>query len=208
MEMSSNTTSPVREERSIIAKQQTLTPSRRSHVTSCCPPHVLEHVANPLRALQEWIRVLRAEGILAMIVPHGEATFDHRRPVTTLRHLIADFEQGVSEADTTHVAEVLELHDLARDPEAGDAGSFRDRTHRNLDNRGMHHHVFDTALAVELVNHSGLRILEVETTRPYHILVVAQKTKVGDQPNNEIFIGEHAPYRRLSPFSSDRRMGS
>ena len=53
--------------------------------------HVIEHVANPLRALAEWIRVLKDDGVLLMIVPHKEGTFDHLRPVKSLKHLLDDF---------------------------------------------------------------------------------------------------------------------
>src|ERR1700689_1629058 len=43
--------------------------------------HVLEHIANPLRALQEWRRVVRPGGHVLLIMPHRDNTFDHRRPV-------------------------------------------------------------------------------------------------------------------------------
>jgi SAM-dependent methyltransferase len=166
--------------------------------------HVLEHVANPLLAISEWTRVIKPAGILTLVVPHGEGTFDHRRPVTDLEHLVADFERETTEADTTHHAEILRLHDLSRDPEAGDMEAFRKRVGNNSENRGVHHHVFNTALAVELIDYSGLQILAVEATRPYHIFVVAQKLTDGQIPHNDKFTGRKATYRSSSPFATDR----
>jgi len=52
--------------------------------------HVLEHVANPLAALIEWDRVVRCGGIVYMIVPHPDRTFDKGKPITTLAHVIVD----------------------------------------------------------------------------------------------------------------------
>lgn len=166
--------------------------------------HTLEHVANPLRAAAEWLRVLNEEGALALVLPHKDGTFDHRRPVTTLAHMIRDFEQYTSEADLTHLDEILELHDLTLDPAAGDARAFRQRSQRNLENRCLHHHVFDMRLAVAVVNHLGLRIHAVEAAPPYHIFVVAQKAKAGEALRNERFTGAGAECLRGSPFPSDR----
>lgn len=166
--------------------------------------HALEHVANPLLALTELVRCLKTDGILALVLPHKEGTFDHRRPVTALEHLIADFDRRTSEADTTHLAEILQLHDLSRDPEAGDIDAFRSRAENNLENRSLHHHVFDTALAVELIDYSGLQIIAVEAARPYHIFVVAQKLTDGRILNNDQFRGSQAAYRLSSPFTTDR----
>ncbi|MGC2517642.1 MAG: methyltransferase domain-containing protein [Burkholderiales bacterium] len=166
--------------------------------------HSLEHVANPLRAASEWMRVLNDEGALLLVLPHKDGTFDHRRPVTTLEHMIRDFEQQTTEADLTHLDEILKLHDLALDPAAGDPQAFRQRSERNLENRCLHHHVFDMRLAVDVVNHMGLQIHAVEAVLPYHIFVVAQKVKAGEQPRNERFTGAGAECLRGSPFPSDR----
>jgi len=137
--------------------------------------HALEHVANPLKALAEWKRVLRPEGLLVLVLPHKDGAFDHRRPVTALSHLVEDFERGVGEDDLTHLEEILELHDLARDPGAGSAEAFRARSLKNLENRGLHHHVFDGPLAVELVRHAGLEVLHAAWHRPMDIVVIARK---------------------------------
>ena len=165
--------------------------------------HMLEHTANPILALSEWIRLLKDQGTLVLLLPHKDGTFDHRRPVTTMQHLIADFNAGMTEDDLTHMPEIMALHDLERDPEAGDLDAFKARSERNFENRCFHHHVFDARLAVGLVDHMGLQIRAVEAIRPMHILIVAQKM-VGDTlPDNSVFFGESAQYRRASPFSSD-----
>jgi len=151
--------------------------------------HALEHVANPLLALSEWIRCLKTDGIMALVLPHKDGTFDHRRPVTTLGHLIADFKLETPESDTTHFAEILQLHDLSRDPEAGDIETFTLRVQQNVAIRGLHHHVFDTALAVCVISWGGLQIIAVEAVWPYHIFVVAKKLAPGMSPDNHLFIG-------------------
>src|SRR4030066_877772 len=71
--------------------------------------HVLEHTANPILALSEWARLLKDQGLLVLLLPHKEGTFDHRRPVTTLQHLIADFDAGMAEDDLTHMPEIMAL---------------------------------------------------------------------------------------------------
>jgi SAM-dependent methyltransferase len=137
--------------------------------------HVLEHVANPIQALSEWKRLLMEGGVLVLLLPDKKHTFDHRRPVTKMEHLIADFEAGVQDDDLTHLPEILMLHDLKRDPEAGDNEAFRLRSMRNAENRCLHHHVFDAGLAVNLVEYTGLKVHAVEEIYPHHILVLAKK---------------------------------
>lgn len=56
--------------------------------------HVLEHFTNPVKALLEWDRVVKPGGIIFMIVPHKERTFDSGRERTTLQHLIDDWLSG------------------------------------------------------------------------------------------------------------------
>jgi SAM-dependent methyltransferase len=166
--------------------------------------HMLEHTANPLRALAEWKRLLKPGGEMVLVIPARDGTFDHRRPITTLAHLIEDFEKNVSEDDRTHLTEVLQLHDLSRDPGVTDARTFRERAERNAELRSIHHHVFDTRLAVDAVLHAGFELLAAEPLEPYHIVVLARKPLAGvaAKPFDEDALREAL---RKSPFQSDRQ---
>ncbi len=50
--------------------------------------HVIEHFFDPIKAIQEWVRVIKPGGYLFMIVPHKERTGDKTRDRTTLKELI------------------------------------------------------------------------------------------------------------------------
>ncbi len=163
--------------------------------------HVLEHLANPILGLHEWTRILKPGGVLLVVVPHRDGTFDHRRPVTSFEHLKSDFENQVDETDLTHVPEVLSLHDLERDPGAGDFAAFKRRSHQNIEFRGLHHHVFNTRLVVDTIQHVGLTVLDVEVCKPFHIIATGQKldTRNEDSTAN----GRRPKVSWRSPFPSD-----
>jgi SAM-dependent methyltransferase len=48
--------------------------------------HVIEHIPDPIRALEEWVRVARR--YVVVVVPHRDRTFDADRPLTTANELI------------------------------------------------------------------------------------------------------------------------
>lgn len=138
--------------------------------------HVLEHIANPIKALKQWIHLLKQEGLMVLLLPDKHRTFDHRRPVTNLNHIVEDYENQVAEDDLTHLAEILSLHDLTRDPEIGNFNAFKARALDNINHRCLHHHVFDVSLAARLVEYAGLRVESAEEIRPHHILIIARKS--------------------------------
>ncbi|MCI4351773.1 MAG: class I SAM-dependent methyltransferase [Thermoplasmata archaeon] len=136
--------------------------------------HVLEHVANPVRALLEWKRITRSGGVALVIVPEKSRSFDHRRPSTSAAHMISDLTNQVTEDDTTHLPEILALHDLRLDPAAGSREDFVRRSTENRIHRGMHHHVFDVTSLESLARFAGLNVLEKET-RDSHIVILLRK---------------------------------
>jgi SAM-dependent methyltransferase len=136
--------------------------------------HNLEHFANPVKALKEWRRVTRPGGGMVLVLPNYANTFDHRRPPTAVRHMLDDFERDVQEDDMTHVAEILELHDLSRDPLAGTPEEFRQRSLDNFTHRCLHHHVFNEVNSRALLTEVGMTVLAVETALPHHIFLLAR----------------------------------
>jgi SAM-dependent methyltransferase len=125
----------------------------------------LEHVANPIKALTEWKRVIANDGVMILVLPNKESNFDHRRPFTKFEHLLDDFTRDVGEDDLTHLDEILALHDLPMDPPAGDLEHFRERSLKNFHNRTLHHHVFDVPLIEQMLDHVGLEIVDMTTTK-------------------------------------------
>lgn len=166
--------------------------------------HVLEHLANPLKGLREWRRVLKDDGILILVVPHKDGTFDHRRPVTRLSHLIEDFRHETTEEDLTHLEEVLALHDLDIHPGGCDISTLRERSLKNYENRCLHQHVFDTALLMQVIDFAGFQICTVEAILPFHIILVARKPPTDQPASNSSFLGDTVPCLVKSPFRSDR----
>ena len=165
--------------------------------------HCLEHVANPFRALAEWRRILKNDGLLLLILPHKDGTFDWRRPTTPLAHMIKDYESAVGEEDLTHLPEILELHDLSRDEAAGTKEQFRQRCLANHLNRAMHHHVFDTMAALTAIDYMELQIVRVDNLRPCHIIILASRT---DRPiDNRRFLERGGEHWSRSPFPSDHK---
>lgn len=49
--------------------------------------HVLEHIYNPIKTINEWKRVLKENGKIFLFLPHAERTFDRNRNRTTFKDL-------------------------------------------------------------------------------------------------------------------------
>lgn len=136
---------------------------------------VLEHLANPIKALIEWHRILTKDGFLICEVPIPELTFDYKRPITSFQHIIDDFERNTGHDDLTHVDEVVELtHDFKK-PTYKNKDELREICLNNKNNRLMHHHVFDLDLLMSVIEFSGFEIIDASIVSTGYI-VLAKKT--------------------------------
>lgn len=168
-------------------------------VLSC---HNLEHIANPLKALDEWKRILTTRGFILLVLPHKDLTFDHNRSVTTLNHLVSDYRQNTTESDQTHFEEIIALHDLDMDLAIDSKESLKSRLENNIVNRCAHHHVFNTPLVAQLLNEANLQIRQMDVI--YHnIFALAQKTPSIPE-NNSFLSGENVGYSKKHLYPSDQ----
>ena len=137
--------------------------------------HSLEHIANPIKALQRWNEVLKKGGKIVLILPDKNFTFDHNRPYTTFGHLLQDFNENVNEYDTTHFEEIHRLHDITKDDMVDTSEQLKNRTKDNFTNRCVHHHVYSLELISELLIHCSFEIEYQQKAPPFHLVTVARK---------------------------------
>jgi SAM-dependent methyltransferase len=125
--------------------------------------HCLEHIANPLKAIKEWFRVLKNHGYLVLILPEKSQCFDHRRDYTTFQTLLTQYEKNVGEDDLSTLPEILEKHDLTMDLPAGTLSEFTKRSQRNVDNRCLHHYVYSPELLHDICKYFKAEFVYTET---------------------------------------------
>ena len=118
---------------------------------------------------------MKQKGRLVLVLPDKEFTFDHNRPITSLAHLIEDYKNNIDESDTTHFEEVIALHDFNYDDFVQSNEELIQRTHLNIENRAVHHHVFNLALIKEMLIYCGFELVHQQTYPPFHLVSVAQK---------------------------------
>ncbi len=67
--------------------------------------HFLEHCEDPIGTIETHLGKLKPGGLLFYAVPDKRFTFDFRRPVTPIEHMIADHEQGPERSRAEHFEE-------------------------------------------------------------------------------------------------------
>ncbi|HPS54879.1 MAG TPA: methyltransferase domain-containing protein [Sedimentisphaerales bacterium] len=136
-----------------------------------CSSHVLEHLANPLKAIAEWKRVIKKGGIIYAGVPDKRHTFDSKRNRTPLSHLIEDFEKNTEQTDKTHVSEFLENFyesDICKKNTELRKNSI------NLESN-VHHHVWVLDDVKEIFEYMDLKIIYGPFLRHDTIHIIGQK---------------------------------
>ncbi|WP_138499134.1 glycosyltransferase [Nostoc sp. PA-18-2419] len=89
-----------------LEKLESIEDNSLDFIVAC---HVIEHVKNVLLALKNAYNKLRVGGYLVLVIPDKERTFDKQRKLTTLEHLILDYQNPSSERDREHYVEFYQL---------------------------------------------------------------------------------------------------
>ena len=174
-------------------------PFENSSLQYIVSSHVIEHVANPLAAFKEWCRVLRHNGIIYMVVADRRKTFDHTRPLTSVEHMIEDFQQETTQVDPTHIDDFsfgVDWTQFSPDTPEPDIESKRNaqaQAYREAISQGLeiniHFHTFEPASMQQLLQATShqpefshqIEIVEIHPefpeTNPNGFLIVARVKK-------------------------------
>ncbi len=120
--------------------------------------HFLEHCEDPIGTIETHLGKLRPGGVLFYAVPDKRFTFDYRRPVTPIEHMVADREEGPQRSRAEHFEEWCRL---VIDEESGAVGTAEQaaseewvqRRARELEEAGysIHMHVWTQAEFLQLI---------------------------------------------------------
>src|SRR5438093_12218189 len=110
--------------------------------------HFIEHCEDPIGALRNMLRVLRAGGVLYLAIPDKRYTFDKDRPVTPMEHLMRDFQEGPAWSRRPHYEEWTRLVNRVAD------GAHLEREIEDLmaKRAPIHFHVWTQAELLDLVS--------------------------------------------------------
>jgi len=116
--------------------------------------HTFEHIANPIKALFLWKKLLSNNGVIINIVPDKNHCWDKERPYTDMNHLIKDYEKNITENDMTHVDEASCMI-VSRPNYYNDVGE-------DNENRVIHHHVYSKETLTQVHEMVGFKTLECD----------------------------------------------
>jgi predicted SAM-dependent methyltransferase len=127
--------------------------------------HILEHLANPLKVLMEWKRIVKKGGFIFFVVPNMEFTNDSHRSLTTMEHLIKDYENNTGLHDTTHMREVFS--------NSNNPWYCMERF-QPLQSPYLHQHTWNMKSLLELLGYLKFEIVDAWETGPFNLNLIAK----------------------------------
>lgn len=132
--------------------------------------HVIEHFFDPIKAIKEWLRVIRSGGYIFIIAPHKERTFDCNRKITPLDELTHRHNGTYTICDYACIS-TAPASCLGYGP--GNPQELLDTPHLLITDKDIpkdwfrfkqddHHHwtVWTTSSFLDLCRHMGLNVVE------------------------------------------------
>jgi len=165
----------------VISDGETLDPFLPHTLDFVIANHFLEHCQDPISAIKNMIRVLKSEGILFLTIPDKRFTFDCKRSVTPLAHLVQDHQEGPAKSKLDH------LLDWARLVDNKDEATARDHVQLLLKtDYSIHYHVWTQVELLELIwflkTNLGLLLeLELFYKNGIEVIIVLRKMERNGQ---------------------------
>lgn len=155
--------------------------------------HFLEHTADPIGAIGNHLAKLRPGGVLFYAVPDKRYSFDFRREVTPLAHLIRDHDEGPEVSRREHYDEwgllVTGTDEEREAPNWPERGAEMARA-LEAEDYSIHHHVWTESAFLELLLHCGQRFeaglgIEAVARGGEEIVAVLRKAGAYPQPGTD-----------------------
>ena len=135
--------------------------------------NVIEHFANPIRSVKQWMTIVGPGGYVLTVTPEKNDWIDHSRELTSWEHLLDDYQQDIGEDDLAHLEDCLKHTDRMLLPRH-QVTVFDQSCKENLKTRFMHHHTWNTALVIKLHQFCGLELVAVDKQFPTSIITLAR----------------------------------
>ena len=137
---------------SVTAEAEDLRPFADGSLDFVIANHLLEHVEDPVRALREFLRVLRPGGLLYLALPDSRVTFDSQREPTTTEHLLEEYRHGATDNRWLHYRDYVDNVHFVVNPELRATESV-DRCAATLMDMGysIHFHVWHPETFLEFL---------------------------------------------------------
>ncbi|SEH07087.1 methyltransferase domain-containing protein [Candidatus Venteria ishoeyi] len=104
--------------------------------------HVIEHVANPIKVIEELFRVIKPGGMVVISAPDKDFTSDKNRLLTSFEHLLQEYQDEVTAVSDEHYLDFLK--GVHPDTLKGTPEEIQGHI-QNVRNRREHAHVWDSA---------------------------------------------------------------
>jgi predicted SAM-dependent methyltransferase len=131
----------------IIDNGESLTTITESSQDFVIANHFIEHCQNPIASLQSMLRVLKVGGVLYLAIPDKRYTFDCDRAVTSVEHILRDYEEGPEWSRRQHFEEWTRIVNKVQDDVEAEAHI----THLMEIDYSIHYHVWTQTEFLELV---------------------------------------------------------
>ena len=76
--------------------------------------HMIEHTEDPIGTIEVFLSKVKEGGSIYLAIPNKEHTFDKERPLTTVEHLLKDYEHGPGRNREAHFQEWHDYVDSSR----------------------------------------------------------------------------------------------
>jgi len=151
--------------------------------------HVLEHSPNPIKVLENWLSVLKVGGILYFALPEIDHYFDKGRKLTTLEHLLKDYEfynrlgdRPIGDHNLDHYKEWVAISNYNITKIKYSNGEHETLVN-NLNNEQaeIHFHTFNYDSIINLLNYlesnllENIEILEITQPKKGEIISICRK---------------------------------